>query len=124
MNPTSSLKAQAKNPIVSSLLSLVIPGAGQVYLSQYTRGGIIFVMTLVLGYVIKWAAEGPSKVGEMELGGITTTWVWILLAAFWAWNVYDACQLSRGESARTWIGLLIAAIIIYFIGWQVTDVHL
>ncbi|MBI5712604.1 MAG: hypothetical protein HZC38_04165 [Chloroflexi bacterium] len=59
MNPTSSLKAQAKNPIVSSLLSLVIPGAGQVYLSQYTRGGIIFVMTLVLGYVIKWAAEGP-----------------------------------------------------------------
>ena len=55
---------------------------------------------------------------------MTTTWVWILLAAFWAWNVYDAYQLSRQESARTWIGLLLAAIIVYFIGWQVTDVHL
>ena len=124
MNPTSSLTARTKNPIVPSLLSLVIPGAGQIYLSQYTRGGIISVMTVVLGYVIKWSAEGPSKVGEMELGGVTTTWVWILLAAFWAWNVYDAYQLSRGEAARTWIGLLIAAIIIYFVGWQVTDVHL
>ena len=124
MNPSTTLPTQPKNSFLTALLSLVVPGAGQIYLNQYTRGAIIFVMTVVLGYVIKWAAEGPSKVGEMELGSVTTTWVWILLAAFWAWNVYDAYQLSRQESARTWIGLLLAAIIVYFIGWQVTDVHL
>ena len=68
MNPSTTLPTQPKNSFLTALLSLVVPGAGQIYLNQYTRGAIIFVMTVVLGYVIKWAAEGSSKVGEMELG--------------------------------------------------------
>ena len=54
MNTTSS---RPHNPVLPSVLSLVIPGAGQFYLGNRTRGAVILVTTLIGGALIYWTQD-------------------------------------------------------------------
>ena len=104
-------------------LSLVVPGSGQFLLGQRWRGVIILLMTALLAFVVYWAYDW-QKIGELVLGGLETSWLWVPLALFWAWNVADARTLAAGRPANPLPGVLLAAIILYFVAWTVTDVRL
>jgi phosphonate transport system permease protein len=104
-------------------LSIVIPGAGQVYLQKRWRGIAIFVMTAVLAFLIQWSLDN-FKIGLWEFGQFTTSWLWAMLIGFWAWNVFDAYRLTQSRSAGRWLAFLLPLVIIYVIAWQVTDVKL
>ena len=117
------LSSANKNPMLAALLSLVVPGAGQFYLRDWKRGLTIFVTALVSAFLIYWAFDN-FHVGEIALGTFETTWLWLLLALFWGWNVDDAYRHAQGVRTFPLIGIVIAALIIYIIAWQVTDVRL
>ncbi len=124
MNSSSTtLPSSAKNAPLASVLSLFIPGAGQVYLRSHGRGVAIFTTTLVLAFLINWALDN-FRIGRVAAGGVTTSWLWGGLALFWAWNVFDAHRRTRGGTASNALGLALPALMIYFIAWQVTDVNL
>ena len=102
--------------INAALPSLLIPGLGQFLLKRRARGMLIFLMTLTLGLIIQWAFA-KLQIGSVTLGGLTTSWLWLPLATFWLWNVLDAARPASPLPA-----ILLSALIVYVIAWNVTDV--
>lgn len=106
-----------------TLLSLILPGAGQFYLGHRERGVTILLTTLAQGYLIPWALDN-FRIARVSAGGLQTSWLFILFAVFWAWNVYDAHRHTQGRGGSNLLGLLAPALVFYIIAWQVTDVRL
>ncbi len=124
--PTSATNSNPKSssPTVwAALSSLVIPGLGQFLLKKRGRGLLILLTTAVMAYLVNWSLV-HQNVGKIVLGGLTTSWLWLPLLLFWAWNVLDAFRLSTGKPAAIGAGIFLAAVILYVIAWNVTDVKL
>jgi phosphonate transport system permease protein len=105
------------------LASLILPGLGQFLLGRRGRGLMILLTGAVLGLLVWWALVS-QKVGSVSLGALTTSWLWLPLAMFWAWNVLDARRLAAGGMPGVLPAILLAASILYVIAWNVTDVKL
>ena len=111
------------NSAPSPFFSLIVPGLGQFLQKRRERGILIFLTTLTLTLLIQWSF-GHQAVGKVNPGGVTTSWLWLPLILFWVWNVLDARAFVSKGTASILPGLLLAAIIIYVIAWQVTGVKL
>lgn len=120
---TAPLPAATKNPIVAALASLIIPGAGQLYVGARTAALSIFTTTVVLAFLV-WFTLNNFRVGSVQLGGFETSWLWIVFAAFWLWNVWDAFKRAQGGGTSWLVAFGIPILLIYIIAWQVTDVDL
>src|SRR5512142_3310500 len=94
---TASNKSAQPQPILLMLASLVVPGLGQLLLGKRTRALLIFLAAAISLYVVNWSLV-QQKVAVLTLGAVSTSWLWLPLIAFWAWNVYDAQPLQRGAS--------------------------
>lgn len=111
------------NPALAVLSSLLIPGLGQALLKKWGRGLIIFLSAATLSFLIHWFLV-RQNVGKVEIGGLTTSWLWLPLILFWLWNVLDAQALKTGKTFAILPGVFFAAVVLYFIAWNVTDVKL
>ena len=103
-----SLK-RGRSSLLAGLLSLFIPGLGQIYAGESYRGGAIFISAIVTLVTAIW----------YNVPG------WYLVpAVVWLWNIWDAISLAKGRKRP--LSILIAAILImgYGIGWQVTQIDL
>ena len=121
--PTATTLPRPNNAGLAALLSLIVPGLGQIYLKRPWRGAMILLTIPLIGYIINWALDN-FKIGAVTVTGLTSSWLWLLLFLFWAWNVLDAYRLARGESASAVFAVLMVAVILYFIAWNVTDIRL
>lgn len=129
--PEGLLKSSKKTP-TATILSLVVPGSGQFYLGYRWRGLVIFIITAILAFLVNWALV-TEEIGQLKLGGFVTSWLWLPFVLFWAWNVIDArgrlpasFQTGRAagseEAPSVLPAILFAAIILYVIAWNVTEV--
>lgn len=123
MATSAVVQSQPKKESLAVLLSLIIPGAGQVYENDRTRGVMIFGTAAALAGLIYWGLIN-FNVALVSLDGIVTSWLWPFLAAFWAWNVYDAHLQAQGKRASDQVGILLPALVLYIVAWQVTDIRL
>lgn len=73
------LNVGMKNPGKAALLSLFIPGAGQVYIGQKTKGITFFIATTL-------ALVSPLIIGGLGL---------LLFFGIWLYNVYDAMMTAK-----------------------------
>ena len=121
METSTALRVPAKNASFVPFLSLIIPGAGQIYLKQTWRGISILLTTIILAALVNWGLDN-GKIGLTTLGSFETSWLWLPLAAFVLWNVLDAHRLAKGKQSPTWLGLLLAAFVLYYLAWTVTDI--
>jgi phosphonate transport system permease protein len=119
----SSLHSSQARVLPATVLSLIVPGAGQFYLEQRGRGSMILLATLMQGYLIYWAVENFG-IAQLLVGGVRFSWLLPLLVLFWVWNMYDARRLAQGRRAPNLIGILIPTLVVYIIAWQVTDVRM
>ena len=129
MTPNSRLFT-AKKPSASprkipltTVSSLVVPGFGQFWLGQRGRGVVIFLCMLVSAFLVNWS-QTKLEIGQISLLGYSTSWLWLLFIAFWAWNVYDAQQTANGKPANILPGVAFLGVMLYVIAWNVTDVKL
>ena len=113
----------SRNAALSALSSLVLPGFGQFLLKRRERGLAIFLISLILAFLIYWSLDAQN-IGKIEIGGMTTSWLWLPFSLFWIWNILDAQALKTGRILSVLPGILFAAIILYVIAWQVTGVRL
>jgi phosphonate transport system permease protein len=131
--PEDLLKSSNNNP-TATILSLFVPGSGQFFLGHRWRGVVIFIITAILGFLVNWALV-TVKIGQVTIGGLVTSWLWLPFLLFWVWNVLDARAsspsfLQTGQAASVaqapsaLLAVLFAAIILYVIAWNVTDVKL
>ena len=109
--------------MVAGLLSLIIPGAGQFYLKNRSRGLAILGVALLLALLNQWAILN-SQIEPIMIGDLTTSSLSILIGFFWLWNVIDAIRLTQGKHASRWVAFLLPTAVIYIIAWQTTDVRL
>lgn len=120
---TAPSSATTKNPWVAALFSLVVPGAGQLYVGARTAALSIFATAIILAFLV-WFTLEHFRVGQVEIAGIETTWLWIVYLAFLLWNVWDAFQRARGGDTSRLLAFGIPILLIYIIAWQVTDINL
>jgi phosphonate transport system permease protein len=94
-------------PWVAGLLSLILPGLGQIYAHNRYRGVAILLSALITILMAIW-----YKVP-----------VWFLAPVIiWLWNVWDAVSLVHGRARSAIIPVAIILIMGYGIGWQVTSI--
>ena len=100
---------RGRSPFLTIIFSIFVPGVGQIYLGERSRGFTILI----------------SEVVTL----VTTFWyhvpIWYLVPAFiWLWNIWDAYSLIKGfkKSLIAVIGVML--IMGYGIGWQVTEIDL
>lgn len=98
-----------QNTELAALLSLVIPGLGQMYAGRGQRGRWILITTIVLLGLTWW----------LDLWMLAP-----LFIPFWAWNVWEARAIAQGERPSTVKLLITIALIVYAIGWQVTQIDI
>ena len=107
-NPASNNRT-SRSPFVAGLLSLIIPGLGQIYAQQRYRGVTILISTLVASLITIWY-KVPA---------------WYLVPAIiWLWNVWDAVSLAQGQTRSAFIPILMILVMGYGIGWQITNIDL
>jgi len=98
-----------KSPVFSSILSLIIPGLGQIYVGQSARG-MAFLATIALAsLLVYWRGNTPLYSG---------------IAIAWLWNIWDAYHLARGRKLSPVLPFFVIALVIYIIGWGVTEINL
>ncbi|MDD5371484.1 MAG: phosphonate ABC transporter, permease protein PhnE, partial [Anaerolineaceae bacterium] len=112
-----------KRTTLATILSLLVPGAGQAYLGRRQKGLVILVLTALLGFLVAWSFT-EDQVGQFQLGAAAFTWLWLPFLLFWAWNVFDARTQAQGKPSAALPAVLFAAIILYVIAWNVTEIKL
>jgi phosphonate ABC transporter permease subunit PhnE len=120
--PENTLISPDKS-FLPSFLSLVIPGAGQFFFGRRGRGIIIFLVTIITAYLINWSLV-DLNIAKVTLGGNVTTWLWIPFVLLWAWNVLDSRRFFVAYTSNNITAVLLVALIVYTIAWNVTDVKL
>ena len=85
-----------KEPVLSLILSLLIPGLGQAYNGQIKKGAILFIAflaMLALIYATMWIFIGFCFM--------------IIPFALWLFGMYDAYMearnINRGEPSKDWL---------------------
>jgi len=101
--------AKKKSPALASILSLLLPGLGQVYLGAFSRGMALFLAIAVTSLLVRWRGDAFLYSG---------------IAIAWLWNVWDAYNLAQGRRLSPTLPLLIIALTLYIIGWGVTEINL
>jgi len=98
-----------KSPILSSVLSLLVPGLGQVYLGQRTRGAALFIGIVITSLLVRWRGD---------------TFLWGGIVIAWLCNAWDAYSLARERRMSPILPFLAIAVTLYVIGWGVTQIKL
>jgi len=103
-----SAQQPSKNPTLATVLGLIVPGAGHIYAGNWGRGLVILLTTaLLLGLL--WFLD---------------LWVLLpLLLPFWLYSAWEARAIAQQRRISTIRLILMAAILVYAIGWQVTEIN-
>lgn len=105
MNSARTSSPIRLSPLAAGLASLILPGLGQVLSGELKRGfAVFFTVASALATTIWFGRAG-----------------WYLLpAAIWAWNIWDARRQPKGAPLLPVLLLWLA--VAFGIGWQVTEI--
>ncbi|MEW6504877.1 MAG: phosphonate ABC transporter, permease protein PhnE [Chloroflexota bacterium] len=90
-----------------ALISILMPGLGQILLGATARGTGILIGFLVMLATTVWYGQP----------------VWYLSPfLIWLWNIWDAISLAGGQKRSLLLPLLFGLTAAYSIGWQVVEI--
>ncbi len=115
--------ASTRSVTTPTILSIFIPGSGQFLLGKRSRGFVVFITTLILAFLINWT-QVNLELGQVNLAGLVTSWLWIPFIFFWLWNVWDAHRISARVPGNLLPAIVLSALILYVMAWNVTDIRL
>jgi phosphonate transport system permease protein len=96
----------ARSNVWPGLLSLLIPGSGQLLLGRWQRGLSVVVGILVLIGLGMWQALPPVFLGA---------------AAIWLWNAWDAFRSAKGRPVGSAAPFLIGLMAVYAVAIVATE---
>jgi phosphonate transport system permease protein len=107
--PRDDAPSRSKGPAwLPAVLSFVVPGSGQFILGSRGRGISLLVAILALGALVFWQG---------------TTALLAPLVLMWLWGAWDAYRLAGGRKGGTGLPVLLAALIVYGLGYSATEVR-
>lgn len=95
-----------KEPLLSVILSFLIPGLGQIYNGHVKKGIILLALYIGLwiGVVIVYLG---GTIVTMGIGGLCCLPVLIIPLVIWVYAMYDgyvtANKINRGEWVKDWL---------------------
>jgi phosphonate transport system permease protein len=98
-----------RSSLIAGLLSLLLPGLGQVYGGQAYRGVVIFFIEAIAILTTIWY-KVPA-------------W-YIVPALIWLWNVWDATGAAKQKPHSAFLPIIAFLVMGYGIGWQITEIDL
>lgn len=104
-----SSNSTKRSPILAAVLSLVLPGLGQIYGGSYRRG-----LTLLIGLPVQ----------AMLFYGVGLNWLLGWTALAWAWAIYDAARIARGRETSAMLPILLLLILNIFAACNVTQIRM
>jgi len=91
-----------RNPFVAGLLSLLIPGLGQIYCGEGNKGAAILAAAIVIGNlnliflpIFVTANPDPGVVWAYWIPRVGHDVMSLWSIIFWLWAVFDAYQRAR-----------------------------
>jgi len=120
-------------PLVAALLSLLVPGLGQV-LARAVRRGLLLLFSLVS--IIGLLAWRMRLIARREVGALDIfvkaisrqPFLAVLVlgvVALWLWIAWDAYRQARPERPRGRLSIFTLVILLFFaLGWQITEINL
>jgi len=76
--------------------------------------------TAIIGFCINWGLV-DFHIGQVNIGSFQTSWLWLVLGLYWAWNVRDAWLLANGKTGGGAWGFILIALVLFVIAWNVTE---
>lgn len=103
-----------KKPIIAGLLSLIIPGLGQIYGGKGNKGARIIFASIVIAnlnilILPMIALANPNlPVSSNDVNAVWKYWIprithdiaslWSIV--FWIWAIADACVVAKGKNKQ------------------------
>ena len=88
-----------KSPVLASILSAIIPGAGQLYGERYRDGGKAFLLVGALGGLTGGLFYIESK--DLNTSWVLPSLVAVVTAVFYGSNIYGAANGARMTNIMT-----------------------
>ncbi len=105
---TGRSSPKISSPGLAAVLSLIVPGLGQLLLGLRGRGVTLFLVIFVSIAIIWW----------QYLFGLL-----FFVAFTWLWNVWDAYSLAKGVTRSYFPPLVAILIVVYSAGWVITEIE-
>jgi phosphonate transport system permease protein len=131
-NEDTGARPSLIGPSVAALLSLIVPGLGQL-LAGASRRGLLLFFSLgtsigLLAWRIRLAARREDEVVRIFLKAISLQpFLAVLVAivvALWLWIAWDARRQAQGKQTGG-AGIFVLVLVIFFaLGWQITEIDL
>ena len=104
VTPPSPSRQLKTSDYLYGLLSLILPGLGQLLRRDYKRGIAVFFAVATAFFTVLWYDH--------------TVW-FCVIALLWAWNIWDAVAMPKGAPIS--VAILLWLFMAYGIGWKVTS---
>ncbi|MCP4542569.1 MAG: phosphonate ABC transporter, permease protein PhnE [Chloroflexi bacterium] len=121
------------SPPVAGMVSLFIPGLGQILARQLQRGLILLGSLVTAMGLFIWRVNilASREVGAAAKFTKAITWypqfvipTLVALIALWLWIVWDAYQQAQ-PGRQGGLGIFVLVIVLFFIlGWQTSEINL
>ena len=94
----ASAPAEKKEPILSLLLSVIVPGLGQIYNKQVQKGIILLV-----GYILLWLVVFVLSYRSSWCCCLTF-WVPLIVMLYAAYDAYTTTKkMNEGQAVKDWL---------------------
>ncbi len=108
MVDSSATSGKKRSSLLAGVLSLIVPGLGQIYAGALRRG-----LTLLIGLPVQAAL----------FYGVGLNWLAYCVGLVWLWNVLDAFMLARKREISVLAPVLLILVMNVVAAAKVTDVH-
>jgi len=129
----SPQKASPVNALTAAVLSLLVPGLGQIAALKIRRGLLLFGSFISIAGLLVWRIKNLGRLAEGFWGMLSKAFernqLFIgfsiaAIAALWIWISFDAARQTRpGKKYGNSIFLLVLLVFFTF-GWQVSEINI
>ena len=117
------------NRIVGGVLSLFLPGLGQIYRKQYQRGILLILsFSSIVGLFIwrvalmahRYSGFFPVLKKAFSRGPFFISVLFLTTASLWGWIVFDAARIDVKKKRP---GVFFLVLVVFFsLGWQISEI--
>ena len=90
------VRRHKRNPVVAAVLSLLVPGLGQIYGGRSERGIAILVAGIVIGFLaLIWQTLYVTSGSPDQFLWPYRVSLGVYAAVFWVWQVVDGYEQAK-----------------------------
>ena len=120
-------------PTAAAILSVIIPGLGQVVVRSFRRGVLLFASFLTIIALVVWRFQqaAPRDEGFVDIFSKAIrlqpfiSILVVLLVILYVWIIVDAYLIAKGRGNINHLPLFFLILVIFFsLGWQIGEINL